>query len=160
MPTRGSRSRPAVSARSLVIAFALGVLLTLVVVAVSAWRVSAMTISTAIRICPSRPSRAGGGGSCSRSSASLSGLLLAVSGATSGTATPLMLGVSLIVVSLVPLLRLAGVPERLAFTACRLAVVVSSCCPGACGSGLRQPRDGLLGTWIVAGLMIVVGPCG
>ena len=42
----------AVSARSLVIAFALGVLLTLVVVAVSAWRVSRMTISTAIRNLP------------------------------------------------------------------------------------------------------------
>ena len=42
----------AVTPRSLAIAFALGVLLTLTVVAFSAWRVSAMTISTAIRNLP------------------------------------------------------------------------------------------------------------
>ena len=41
-----------VTARSLAIAYALGVLLTLVVVAISAWRVSLMTISTAIRNLP------------------------------------------------------------------------------------------------------------
>ena len=57
------------------------------------------------------------------------GALLAVSGATSGTATPLMLGVSLIFISVVPLLQLAGVPERLAFTAGGLAVVVSLLLP-------------------------------
>ncbi len=45
----------AVSARSLVIAFAIGILLTLVVVAFSAWRVSVMTISTAIRNLPEPP---------------------------------------------------------------------------------------------------------
>ena len=45
----------AVSTRSLVIAFALGMLLTLVVVAVSAWRVSVMNVSTAIRNLPEPP---------------------------------------------------------------------------------------------------------
>ena len=45
----------AVTGRSLVIAYALGVLLTLAVVAVSAWRVSRMTISTAIRNLPEPP---------------------------------------------------------------------------------------------------------
>ena len=45
----------AVSPRSLVIAFALGMLLTLVVVAVSAWRVSVMNVSTAIRNLPEPP---------------------------------------------------------------------------------------------------------
>ena len=45
----------AVTPRSLVIAFALGMLLTLVVVAVSAWRVSVMNVSTAIRNLPEPP---------------------------------------------------------------------------------------------------------
>ena len=45
----------AVSPRSLVIAFAIGLLLTLVVVGVSAWRVSVMNISTAIRNLPEPP---------------------------------------------------------------------------------------------------------
>ena len=44
-----------VSARSLFIAFAIGGLLTLLVVAFSAWRVSVMTISTAIRNLPEPP---------------------------------------------------------------------------------------------------------
>ena len=48
----------AVTLRSLVIAFALGMLLTLVVVAVSAWRVSVMNISSAIRSLPEPPRRA------------------------------------------------------------------------------------------------------
>ena len=47
----------AVTPRSLAIAYALGVLLTLAVVAFSAWRVSTMTISAAIRTCRSRPRR-------------------------------------------------------------------------------------------------------
>ena len=47
----------AVTPRSLAIAYALGVLLTLAVVAVSAWRVSTMTISAAIRNLPEPPSR-------------------------------------------------------------------------------------------------------
>ena len=42
----------AVTARSLFVAFAIGGLLTLLVVAFSAWRVSVMTISTAIRNLP------------------------------------------------------------------------------------------------------------
>ena len=41
-----------ITARSLAVAYALGVLITLVVVAISAWRVSVMTISTAIRNLP------------------------------------------------------------------------------------------------------------
>ena len=48
----------AVTVRSLVVAFALGVLLTLVVVTLSAWRVSALTISTAIRNLPEPIGRA------------------------------------------------------------------------------------------------------
>ena len=50
-PGRSSRSR----GRACSIAFALGVLLTLVVVAFSAWRVSTMTIATAIRNLPEPP---------------------------------------------------------------------------------------------------------
>jgi putative ABC transport system permease protein len=147
----------AVSLRSLVIAFALGLLLTMIVVAVSAWRVSAMTIATAIRNLPEPP--------VSRRRRRLVlaivglalGLLLALSGASSGTATPLMLGVSLVFVSVVPLLELAGVPERLAFTAGGLAVVVSLLLPWRVWEAVFGKLAMDFGTWIVAGLMIVVG---
>ena len=56
----------AVTPRSLAIAYALGVLLTLAVVAVSAWRVSTMTISAAIRNLPEPPTAAGAAVACPR----------------------------------------------------------------------------------------------
>ena len=38
-------------------------------------------------------------------------------------ATPIMLGTSLILISLVPILRRTGLPERVAFTSCGLILV-------------------------------------
>ncbi|HSG14154.1 MAG TPA: FtsX-like permease family protein [Gaiellaceae bacterium] len=156
-PDEGLQIEFAVSWRSLVIAFAMGLLLTLVVVAVSAWRVSVMTIATAIRGLPEppKPRRR------RRLVLALVGLafgaLLIVSGLSSESATPVLLGVSLAVMSLVPLLRLAGVPERLAFTACGLAVVAYLMLPWR----WLEPVFGDLAmdftTWIVSGLLIVVG---
>ncbi len=146
----------AVSGRSLVIAFALGVLITLIVVAVSAWRVSLMTISTAIRNLP-EPPRARRRGWLAPTIGFAFGLLLTGAGWSSGTATPIMLGVSLMLVSVVPLLRLVGVPERLAFTACGLAVVVFLMLPWSVMEAVFGPLAMDFTTWIVAGLMIVVG---
>jgi len=147
----------AVSARSLVIAFAMGLLLTLLIVAVSAWRVSVMTISSAIRNLPEPPTAR----RRRRLVLSLVGLLiglgLAVAGASSGSATPLMLGTSLVLMSLVPLLELTRVPERVAFTACGLAVVVSLMLPWKVWEDVFGELAMDFGTWIVAGLMIVVG---
>jgi len=153
----GLQIQYAVSPRSLVIAFALGVLLTLVVVAVSAWRVSVMTIATAIRNLPepSVPKR--------RRRWILAllglalGLLLATSGAASGSATPLMLGVSLVLVAIVPVLRLLGVPERSAYTTCGLVMVVVLMLPWSYWEDIFGPLSMNFSTWIVSGLMIVVG---
>ncbi|HEU4971951.1 MAG TPA: FtsX-like permease family protein, partial [Gaiellaceae bacterium] len=146
----------AVSWRSLVIAFAIGLLLTLVVVAVSAWRVSRMTISTAIRNLPEphtvkRRRRlvlalVGIG-------LGLGFILLAL---TSGTFTPLSLGVSLVLMSLVPLLRLAGVPERIAFTGCGLAVLVFLLLPWRVIEWVFGDLAMNFTTWIVSGLLIVI----
>jgi putative ABC transport system permease protein len=147
----------ALSARSLLIAFAIGILLTLLVVAFSAWRVSRMTISTAIRGLPEPPSTRKRRRLVLALVGLLIGLGLAFSGASSGTATPLMLGISLMLVSFVPLLRLAGVPERLAFTACGLAVVVVLLLPWSTWESVFGELSMNFSTWIVAGLMIVVG---
>ncbi len=147
----------AVSVRSLVVAAGLGVLLTLVVVAVSAWRVSVMNISTAIRNLPEpavtrrrrRLVLAGLG--------IFLGLVLVVSGTRSGTATPVMLGVSLVLMGLVPLLRVLGVPERIAVTACGGAIVVLLMLPWSLWDAVFGKLAMDFSTWIVAGLMIVVG---
>lgn len=147
----------AVSARSLVIAFALGVLLTLLVVGVAAWRVSGMTIASAIRNLPEPPAVRRRRRLVLAAGSLLLGVLLVVSGTASSTATPIMVGVSLALLSLVPLLRLAGVPERAAFTACGLAVVVSLMLPWSVWESVFGPLSMDFSTWIAAGLMVVVG---
>ena len=105
-----------------------------------------MTISTAIRNLPEPPTDEAPPPARARARRrSRSGSLLIVLGLTSGTATPLMLGVSLVLMSLVPLLRLAGVPERVAFTGCGLAIVVFLLLPWrVIEARVRHARDGLL----------------
>lgn len=147
----------AISARSLVVASALGVLLTLIVVAVSAWRVSVMNISTAIRNLPEPPVVRGRRRLALAALGILPGLALTVSGAHSGTATPVMLGVSLLLTGLVPLLRVAGVSERIAVTACGGAIVILLMLPWALWDAVFGTLAMDFSTWIVAGLMIIVG---
>jgi putative ABC transport system permease protein len=152
--TEGFDIEYAVTARSLGIAYALGVLLTLCVVAFSAWRVSRMTISTAIRNAPEPPSRgrrhlvAGGLGLAF-------GALLILT--ASGQATPLLLGISLLIVSAVPLARAVGVHERVAFTTAGLALLVLWMLPWRTYETLFGELSMNFTTWIVAGLMVVVG---
>ena len=147
----------AVSVRSLVVAAALGILLTLVVVAVSAWRVSVMNISTAIRNLPEPPVTRRRRRLVLAGLGIFLGLVLVVSGTRSGTATPVMLGVSLVLMGLVPLLRVLGVPERIAVTACGGAIVVLLMLPWSLWDAVFGKLAMDFSTWIVAGLMIVVG---
>ncbi len=147
----------AVTGRSLAIAYALGVLLTLVVVAVSAWRVSRMTISSAIRNLP-EPSVRGGRRRWALAAMGLAlGALLALSGATGGRATPLMLGISLIVVSLVPVARLLGLGDRAVFTGAGLLIVILWMLPWSAWEAVFGELAMDFSTWIAAGLMVVVG---
>jgi putative ABC transport system permease protein len=147
----------AVSARSLAIAYALGVLLTLAVVAFSAWRVSMMTISTAIRNLPEPPAPRRRRRLVLALVGLALGLLLVLAAVTGDSATPLILGISLALVSLVPILRMLGVPDRLAFTGCGLALVVFLMLPWESWEAVFGPLAMDFSTWITAGLMIVVG---
>jgi putative ABC transport system permease protein len=153
----GFQVQYAVTARSLFVAFAIGGLLTLLVVAFSAWRVSVMTISTAIRNLPepALPHR--------RRRFVLAaiaiglGALMTLSGASAAAATPLMLGVSLILIGLVPMLRLAGVPERIAYTSCGLAIAIAMLLPWSAWEAVFGQISMDFTTWVVAGLMTVIG---
>jgi putative ABC transport system permease protein len=146
----------AVTPTSLVVAFAIGLVLTLVVVAVSAWRVSRMTISTAIRNLPEPPTMK------RRRRLVLAlvgigiGLAFIALALSAGSFTPLSLGVSLVLMSLVPLLKLAGVPERLAFTGCGLAVLVFLLLPWRVIEWAFGDLAMDFTTWIVSGLLIVI----
>jgi putative ABC transport system permease protein len=146
----------AVTPTSLVVAFAMGLLLTLAVVAFSAWRVSRMTISTAIRNLPEPPTMK----RSRRLALALVGVGIGAAfialALVSQTFTPLSLGVSVVLMSLVPLLRLAGVPERIAFTACGLAVLGFLLLPWRVIESVFGDLSMDFTTWIVSGLLIVV----
>lgn len=147
----------AVTGRSLAIAYALGVLLTLVVVAVSAWRVSRMTISTAIRNLPEPPPTARSRRWALAAAGAALGALLTVVGAAGGRATPLLLGISLLLVSLVPAVRSLGVSERLAYTGAGLLIVVLLMLPWDAWESVFGQLAMDFSTWIATGLMVVVG---
>ena len=110
----------AVTLRSLVVAYALGVLLTLVVVTVSAWRVSRLNIVSAVRGTPEPPPRRRSRRYAVLAIAGLAlGAALAASGLSANQATPFAVGVSLAVISLIPLAKAVGFSERIAYTVVR-----------------------------------------
>jgi putative ABC transport system permease protein len=148
-----------VQPRSLVVGYAIGVLLTFLVVTVSAWRVSRMNIVSAIRNTPeplvrrSRKRRWIPG-----TLAVLAGLALAASGFQSADAAPLMLGVSLVILGAVPLARAAGLPERAAFTVAGLAMVAFWLFPFDWVETLvgKELKWGFA-VWIMGGIFVVLG---
>ena len=143
--------------RSLAIAYALGVLLTLAVVAFSAWRVSTMTISAAIRNLPEPPAPKRRRRLVLAGAGLALGALLTFSGVSGDAATPAMMGISLMLVSLVPVLRVLGVSERIAYTSCGLIIAVLLLLPWKVWEDVLGPLSMNFSTWIAAGLMIVVG---
>ena len=68
-----------------------------------------------------------------------------------------MLGISLVLVGLVPLLRLVGVPERAAYTSCGLAISVAMLLPWDIWESVFGQMSMDYSTWIVSGLMTVIG---
>jgi putative ABC transport system permease protein len=158
MGTLGVEIHHNVRLRSILVAYALGVLLTALVVTVSAWRVSRLNIVSAIRNTP-EPGHKG------RKRRWLLGIvtivlgaLLLVSGLSASTALPVFLGASLIVLGLVPVLRLVGVSERLAYTAAGTGIVVLWLAPATWVEGLVG-KDLTMGfeMWIAGGLLVVLG---
>ena len=152
--SEGIDVRYAVTGQSLGIAYSLGVLLTLAVVALSAWRVSRMTISTAIRNAPEPPGQRRRHWIPALVGLGL-GALLAFS--ANGAATPLLLGVSLVIVSIVPLARLVRVPDRVAFTVAGLALIVLWMVPWRWYEVVFGELSMNFSTWIASGLMVVIG---
>jgi putative ABC transport system permease protein len=145
--------------QSLVVAYLVGVLLTFLIVTFSAWRVSRLNIVAAIRNTPepavrkSRKRRWIPG-----TLVLLLGVLLTASGVSGADAVPFLLGLSLALLGIVPLARAAGVPERPAFTAAGLALVVLWLLPFDTIEALagRELKWGMA-VWIMSGIFVVVG---
>jgi putative ABC transport system permease protein len=142
--------------RSILIAFSIGVLLTFAVVTFSAWRVSRMNIVTAIRNLPEPSRKRGGRG---RSLIALIGLvagcLLAGLGIAQEDAIILGFGVSVSILSLVPLALMAGAPDRMVRTSAGIALVAWFVLPMSEWL-LGDPKTNF-SIFILSGIMIVVG---
>jgi putative ABC transport system permease protein len=150
--------RFAVRPRSLLIAYSLGVLLTFLVVSLSAWRVSRLNIVSAIRstaepVTENRRWVRWGFPIVGI----VFGVMLIISGIDAKQFLPWMLGVSLLIVSIVPLLRLVGVPDRIAYTAAGLALVVWWSLPLDTFEGALGEMEMDFSIWVAGGLLIVVG---
>jgi putative ABC transport system permease protein len=146
----------AVKPTSVAVAFAIGVLLTFVVVAFSAWRVSRMNIVSAIRSLPEPPPEKRRRRSSLLGIAGiLFGAAVAFTGANSKDAVTLGLGVTLLVLSLVPLLQTLGLPERAVHTGAGLALVLWFVLPFT--RWLFGDTKTNFSIFILGGLAIVVG---
>jgi putative ABC transport system permease protein len=141
---------------TLLLGYAIGVLLTLAVVAFSAWRVSRMNIVSAIRNLPEPPSEKERRRRPVLGIVSvLLGALLAVSGIGSKDAVVLGFGVSLVILGLVPILQAFGVPERAVHTGAGLALVAWFVLP--ISRWLFGEMKVNFSIFILGGLMIVTG---
>ena len=145
--------------RSLVVAYTLGVLLTFLIVTLSAWRVSRLNIVAAIRNTPEPVVRK------SRKRrwipgllAVLAGVALTAGGLSSADASSVMLGVSLVILGAVPIARAAGLAERIAFTGAGLLMVVFWLLPFDWVEALAgKELSWGFAVWIMGGIFVVLG---
>jgi putative ABC transport system permease protein len=143
------------SLENMVIAFTLGMVLTFLIVVVSAWRVSRMNVVRAIRDIP-EPDRKG---------RSVRGVLLAVvvpvagalavwQGIETEQAGLYLFGISLVIIGVALLARIFRLPDRVAFTLAGLALVGLWVSPFDVGTGGMSEGIDL---FFISGIMIVIG---
>ena len=135
----------------------LGVLLTLLVVTVSAWRIS----RTEPRCRDPQPA-----GSCQGRKRRQwvlgaigigAGIMMTVGGVTGSQATLLLVGVSMVIVSLVTIVAALGVNERAAYTIGGLALVVWLLLPFSAYKAIAPDLSMDFSVWVANGLLVVIG---
>ena len=155
----GLEIQHAVTVRSLVVAYALGVLLTFAIVAISAWRVSLLNIVAAVRGLPDAAAPRGGRRRVGLGAAGVAaGVAIAAAGLAAEQATPFSLGISIAVISAVLLARAAGASARAGYSAAGVVLLVWWLLPfdtmnAITGRELKMDFS----AWIVSGLMVVAG---
>jgi len=144
--------------RSLIISYCLGVVLTFVTVAFSSWRVSALNIVRAIRDVPEpKMPRASRRALFFGIAGILVGLLLSWAGLTSDQEAPFALGVTLIILGMVPVLRYKGVKERPVFTFAGLALLAFWILgAGAYLEGLTGEMESDIEMFFLSGMVMVL----
>ncbi len=144
--------------KSVVIAFVMGMVLTFVVVLASSWRVSRLNIVRAIRDIPepkvSRRSRL-------RLAAAillvLGGVLVTAGGYRSLQWGPTALGVSLVIIGLALVARRLGAPDRVAFTAAGVALIVWWLLPASVTERILPEMEAGIEMFFLSGIMLVLG---
>jgi putative ABC transport system permease protein len=143
---------------SVVIAYMLGVLLTFLVVAFSAWRVSVLNIVTAVRNLPDPARRTRRRWSWLGGVILIGlGALMSVTGRSNAQTMPFLLGLSLIAIGVVPILRVCRVPDRVSYATAGLAIVVLWLLPFRVVEKFVPGAQTDFSMWVVGGLLIVLG---
>ncbi|MGD0115168.1 MAG: FtsX-like permease family protein [Dehalococcoidia bacterium] len=144
----------AVTARSLIISYSLGVTLCFITVVFSSWRVSNLNIVRAIRDLPEPEKRPGWRSLVFGIALVLFGGLLMLAGASSKQSAPWSMGISLVLIGVALAARYLRAPERPLFTAIGLAILVYWCL----GAGGRIPSPATKGgmeMFFISGIMMV-----
>ena len=145
-----------VTARTVIVAYAVGMLLTFAVVTASAWRVSRMNIVTAIRNLPDPPAETRTRKRWLLGAVAIGfGALLILSGIQAKNAITLGFGVSLFLLGAVPVAERLGAPPRIARTTAGLGLVAWFVLP--VGRWLFGTLSMDFSIFILSGIMIVVG---
>jgi putative ABC transport system permease protein len=144
---------------SIVVSYSIGVLLTLAVVTFSSWRVSRLNIVTAVRGLPDppRPKRRWRRLAAVLLGAVFSAILIA-SGISAVDALAFNVGVSLALMTAIPVARALGMGERLAYTLGGLGLVVWWLLPfDVLETIAGAPPKMNFSIFIVSGLLVVLG---
>jgi putative ABC transport system permease protein len=120
----GIELRRTLTLQSMVTAYVMGVVLTFLVVTVSAWRVSVLNIVTAIRNLPDPAKKTGRASIVWGVVFLVAGVLITWAGVASAQALPFTVGVSLVILAAVPFLRWSRVPDAISFTVPAVVLLV------------------------------------
>lgn len=148
--------RPAVTWTSLVITYTLGVIVTFITILISSWRVSKLTIVTAIRNLPDPPrKRAGGRTFLLGAGGVVVGSLLIWLGLASRQEFPFSLGMSMIPFSLALAARRFGVSPRLGLSLASILVLFYWLMPFSWSDRLLPELSGEIEMFFISGIILV-----
>ena len=143
--------------RSVVIAYTLGVVLTFLVVLLSSWRVSRLNIVRAVRDLPEPKVRRHGRRVIVQIVLLLViGVLASVAGLQGSQAGVLYLGFSLCIIGLALLARRLGAPDRVAFTAAGVALIVLWLLPSSVTDRVLPNMNAGIEMFFLSGIMLVI----
>ncbi|HET8523219.1 MAG TPA: FtsX-like permease family protein, partial [Thermomicrobiales bacterium] len=149
--------RPHVTLRSMIVAYCLGVVITLLTILWSSWRISRLDIVAAIRDLPEASQTRHNLWSILRAAALMvAGVLLALSGKAGEHTLLFLVGLSLIPFGVAALVRQAGVSSRVVYTLLGAYLLVLWLLPSDVQMRLFGPMSGGFELFFAAGLFMVV----